>query len=117
MPDERLAAWLHDQTDGSPLFLTQFLALLEDQGVLRKAEGGWALDGTIAGEPGDWSLGGALAAAQTPDTLLDLLRPRVADLEDDERSLLEAGAVQGRASSRASSSGSSTRRRTRCSTG
>ena len=95
-PDERLAAWLHDQTDGSPLFLTQFLALLEDQGVLRKGEGGWALDGTIAGEPGDWSVGGALAAAQTPDTLLDLLRPRVADLEDDERSLLEAGAVQGR---------------------
>ena len=91
-----LAAWLHDQTEGSPLFLTQYLALLEEQGVLRKGEAGWTLDGTVSGGPGDWSLGGALAAAQTPDTLLDLLRPRVADLDDDERSLLETGAVQGR---------------------
>jgi predicted ATPase len=96
VPGEQLAAWLHDQTEGSPLFLTQYLALLEEQGVLRKGETGWTLDGTIAGEAGDWSLGGALAAAQTPDTLLDLLRPRVADLDDDERSLLEASAVQGR---------------------
>ncbi|HXV33621.1 MAG TPA: AAA family ATPase [Gaiellaceae bacterium] len=96
VPDGRLAAWLRDQTEGSPLYLTQYLALLEEQGVLREGEAGWALDGTIAGEPGDWSLGGALAAAQTPDSLLDLLRPRVADLDDDERSLLETGAVQGR---------------------
>jgi tetratricopeptide (TPR) repeat protein len=95
-PDAKLAAWLADQTEGSPLYLTQLLAVLEEQGVLREGGDGWTLDGTIEGEPGDWSLGGALAAAQTPRSLLELLRPRVVDLEDDERSLLETGAVQGR---------------------
>ena len=95
-PDEKLAAWLHERTDGSPLFLSRFLDTLESQGVLSRTNGGWALDGTIAGGPGDWRLGGALAGAETPGTLLELLRPRVADLTDDERSLLETGAVQGR---------------------
>jgi len=96
LPGERLAEWLHDRTEGSPLFLTQYLARLEEQGVLREAEVGWTLEGTIEGDPGGWTLGGALAEAQTPDSLLELLRPRVADLDEDERALLETGAVQGR---------------------
>ena len=53
VPDEKLAAWLTDQTEGSPLYLTQYLGLLEEQGVLEQGEAGWSLDGTIAGEPGD----------------------------------------------------------------
>ena len=96
VPDERLAAWLSERTGGSPLFLTRLLETLEGQAVLREENGAWALDGAIAGGPGDWRLGGALAAAETPETLLELLRPRVADLADDERALLETGAVQGR---------------------
>ncbi len=92
----RLAEWLHDRSDGSPLFVEQYLATLEEQGVLRRDGEGWLLDGTIGGGPGAWSLGGALAQARTPDTLLELLKPRVADLADDERALLESGAVQGR---------------------
>ena len=95
-PNERLAAWLHDRTGGSPLFLSRFLDTLEGQGVLRQEAGAWTLDGMIAGGPGDWRLGGELAGAETPGTLLELLRPRVADLADDERVLLETGAVQGR---------------------
>jgi len=96
IPDARLAEWLLDRTDGNPLFLEQYLATLEERGVLRTANGGWALDGSIEGGPGDWRLGGALAQAQTPNTLLELMRPRLADLDDDERRLLETGAVQGR---------------------
>jgi tetratricopeptide (TPR) repeat protein/energy-coupling factor transporter ATP-binding protein EcfA2 len=96
VPAPLLAEWLHDRSDGSPLFVEQFLARLEEQGVLRQGVNGWTLDGAIAGEPGAWSLGGALAQAQTPDTLLELLKPRVADLGDEERALLETGAVQGR---------------------
>ena len=76
--------------------MEQYLTTLEEQGVLRHEDGGWALAGTIAGGPGDWQLAGALAQAQTPDTLLELMRPRVADLDDDDRALLESGAVQGR---------------------
>jgi tetratricopeptide (TPR) repeat protein len=40
-------------------------------------------------------LHGALASAQTPDTLVELLTPRLADLDDDERKLLEVGSLQG----------------------
>ena len=94
--DPNLAEWLLDRTDGSPLFLEQYLATLEEQGVLRRDGDGWSLDGTITGSRGDWQLSGALAQARTPDTLLELLRPRVADLDDEERALLETGAIQGR---------------------
>ena len=93
---EHLGAWLYERTDGNPLFLTQYLDALEDQDVLQKTEAGWALDGTVQGEPGDWRLSGRLAGAQAPDTLLELLGPRVGVLEDDERKLLETGAIQGR---------------------
>jgi len=95
-PAPLLADWLLDRTEGSPLFVEQYLTTLEEQGVLQREDGGWALAGTIAGGPGDWQLAGALAQAQTPDTLLELMRPRVADLDDDDRALLESGAVQGR---------------------
>jgi tetratricopeptide (TPR) repeat protein len=78
------AAWLLDRTDGNPLFLHQYLTMLEQQGVLRQDTDSWVLDEQ------------ALAAAPTPETLLDLLQPRVAGLADEERSLLENGAVQGR---------------------
>jgi tetratricopeptide (TPR) repeat protein len=78
------APWLLDRTDGNPLFVHQYLTMLEQQGVLRQDTDGWELDEQ------------ALAAAPTPETLLELLQPRVAGLADDERSLLENGAVQGR---------------------
>ncbi|MFL6067947.1 MAG: ATP-binding protein [Gaiellaceae bacterium] len=96
LPAERLADWLQEVSDGTPLFIENYLASLEQQGVLRHDGGGWTLEGTIDGEPGAWRLGGALAAARPPATLSELLAPRVAELEDDERSLLEGGAVQGR---------------------
>ena len=96
VPAARFADWVQDVSDGTPLFIENYLASLEQQGVLRDDDGGWTLDGTIDGEPGAWRLSGALAAARPPVTLSELLAPRVADLEDDERSLLEGGAVQGR---------------------
>ena len=96
IPAPRLADWLLDRTDGSPLFVEQYLTMLEEQGVLQRSGDGWSLAGTIGGGPGDWRLSGALAQVQTPYTLLELMRPRVADLDDDDRALLESGAVQGR---------------------
>jgi tetratricopeptide (TPR) repeat protein len=97
IPDARLAEWLLDCTDGNPQFLQQYLAMLEEQGTLRRDDGGkWGLDGKIEGAPGDWTLDGALARASTPKTLMDLLAPRVAHLEEDEKLLLETGSVQGR---------------------
>ena len=91
-----LAAWLLERSDGSPRFLEQHLASLEEQGVVRQVDGAWTLDGTVDGGPGAWRIGGAMALAQTPETLLELVRPRVARLDRDDLELLEAGAVQGR---------------------
>jgi predicted ATPase len=96
LPSGPLAEWLHDRTEGSPLFLEQYLQTLEAQGVLRHEGAGWTLDGAIDGRAGDWRLTGGIAKAHTPDSLLELLRPRLADLDDADRALLETGAVQGR---------------------
>ena len=96
LADEHLAAWLHDLTDGDPRFLTNYLASLEEQGVLRRDEDRWLVDGAVDGRPGDWRLAGALATAHTPDTLDELLGPRIDGLEQDDLALLESGAVQGR---------------------
>ena len=46
LPSVPLAAWLHDRTEGSPLFLEQYLQTLEAQGVLRHEAAG--LDASTA---------------------------------------------------------------------
>ena len=96
VPGRRLAEWLHDRTDGNPRFLSQYLDRLEEAGILCRDGEAWTLNGTIDGEPGAWSVSGRLAETQTPRNLLELLGPRVARLGDDELSLLQTGAVQGR---------------------
>jgi tetratricopeptide (TPR) repeat protein len=94
--DGGLAGWLHDLTDGDPRFLKNFLVSLDEQGVFRQDGDGWTVDGTVDGEPGNWRLTGALAAAHAPDTLDELLRPRIDGLDENDLALLESGAVQGR---------------------
>ena len=110
-----VADWLLDRTDGNPLFLEQFLATLEEQGVLQRRRR-LVARGAIAGGRGDWRLSGALAHARTPDTLLELLRPRIADLDDEEKALLEPARSRDAASSRRWSSSCWTATRTRSST-
>jgi tetratricopeptide (TPR) repeat protein/energy-coupling factor transporter ATP-binding protein EcfA2 len=91
-----LADWLHDLTSGDPRFLVNYLESLEEQGVLLRDRDGWILDGAVDGAPGDWRLSGAFAEARTPATLEELLRGRIEKLAQDDLSLLETGAVQGR---------------------
>jgi tetratricopeptide (TPR) repeat protein/type II secretory pathway predicted ATPase ExeA len=81
---DEFARWLLERTDGNPLFLNHYVTMLEQQGVVRSENGVWTLDQD------------ALAAAQTPQTLIELLQPRVKGLADPDRALLETGAVQGR---------------------
>ena len=78
------AAWLLDRTDGNPRFVHQYLTTLEQQSVLREGPDGWTLDER------------AIAAAPTPETVIELLQPRVSTLAPEEASLLNNGAVQGR---------------------
>src|SRR4051794_261750 len=87
---------LSELCQGNLLFTDQYLQGLVEQGVIRLEGNRWTLDGGIEGPPGDWRLTGALGDAPTPSALVDVLRPRVANLERDERRLLESGAVQGR---------------------
>jgi tetratricopeptide (TPR) repeat protein len=78
------AQWLLDRTDGNAMFLHHYLTTLEQQGVLRRDGDGWTLDES------------ALAGAPTPETLVDLLEPRLSKLAREDESLLNSGAVQGR---------------------
>ena len=50
-PAPRLADWLLDRTDGSPLFVEQYLTTLEEQGVLQSEDAGWALAGRSPAAP------------------------------------------------------------------
>ena len=93
--DPQFAVWLLETTEGNPLSLELYLEHLERCGAIRPENGRYVVDGKIFGEPGEWSLTGSLAEASAPPSLLDLLRPRVASLDDAERKLLEAGALQG----------------------
>lgn len=90
-----LAAWLAEVSEGNGLFLELYLRELERLGAIKPQDGSFALDGEIKGAPGSWRLAGVLAETRLPETLIDLLRPRVADLEEDDRALLEAASVQG----------------------
>jgi tetratricopeptide (TPR) repeat protein len=90
-----LARWLADLCEGNGLFLELHLRELERLGAIKSQDGSFALDGDIEGDPGSWHLAGVLAETRVPETLIDLLRPRVADLEGDDRTLLEAASVQG----------------------
>ena len=51
LAEKRLAAWLYDLTAGDPRFLTNYLASLEEQGVLRLDGDGWIVDGEVDGGP------------------------------------------------------------------
>jgi tetratricopeptide (TPR) repeat protein len=95
-PSANLAEWLLDLTNGSPVFLDQYLANLELRAILREGEQGWELDGAIEGKPGRWEVSGGLATMHTPGALAQLLRTRVAGLEKGDQALLEQGAFQGR---------------------
>jgi tetratricopeptide (TPR) repeat protein len=90
-----LARWLWDLSGGNLTFVVLYLRTLEAEGAIRSEGNGYVLDGSISGEPGAWQLAGALAALPTPTTVLDVLRPRLAPLEDDARRLLQSGSVQG----------------------
>jgi tetratricopeptide (TPR) repeat protein len=95
LPAKRLGSWLHDKTRGNLRFLEQYLLTLEEQGLLREANGGWTLDGSIEGEPGSWRLRGRLETVQAPETLLETLKPRLGLLDPEEQELLKRGAFQG----------------------
>ena len=69
--------------EGIPLFVEEMVSMLVDSGRLRRTDGGWQVDGDLAG-------------MAVPPTIRALLAARLDGLPDDERRILEAAAVVGK---------------------
>ena len=85
---ERFGGWLHDETGGQPLFLSETLSALVERGVLvrHREAGGWTVDVGVA--PG----------GMVPPGVRDAILGRLARLGPDASMLLAAAAVLGRPS-------------------
>ena len=69
--------------EGNPFFLEEFIAMLVDQGVLERSNGGWSARDLPAGFP-------------IPDSVQSLLASRIDLLSQTEKGTLQAAAVIGR---------------------
>ena len=75
-PSEELVAGLHARTEGNPFFLIELVRLLASEGTLGRAD--------------------AVAAAQVPAGVRDVLRRRLGRLPEATNALLRVAAVVGR---------------------
>jgi hypothetical protein len=81
-PDqERLEQYLFDRAQGNPLYASELLHALEDEGVLRRDAEGWEL--------------GGLEQRRMPQLLMQVIEGRLARLSDETRELLQIAAVIG----------------------
>jgi predicted ATPase/class 3 adenylate cyclase/DNA-binding winged helix-turn-helix (wHTH) protein len=76
------AARISEATEGNPLFAEELLAMLIDEGLLRREDGHWTASDELADLP-------------VPPTIHALLAARLEALPDDERALLAHASVEG----------------------
>jgi DNA-binding SARP family transcriptional activator/tetratricopeptide (TPR) repeat protein len=79
----RLESRIAEAAEGNPLFVEEMVSMLIDEGLL-------------VPEGGRWTLAGDLAAVPVPPTIHALLAARLDQLGDEERAVLEHGAVEGK---------------------
>ena len=72
-----------ERTEGNPLFIEECISSLAETGVL-------------AGDPGAYRLGRAMAALKVPATVQAILAARIDRLAPDDKQLLQAAAVIGK---------------------
>ena len=77
-----LSRTIEHAAEGNPLFIEEMLRMLVDQGVLVRADGGWA----VAGD---------LAALGRPETVHAVIAARLDGLDVDERTVLQTASVIG----------------------
>ena len=82
---EGLAALIHHQSDGNPLFMTAIVAELIESGSISKDDGTWRLTKPL----GEIELG-------VPDTLQQMLELQADQLNEVERQVLRSASVAGR---------------------
>lgn len=87
--------WLLHLCDGHPLFVTQYLNLLEEEGIIVSRGGDYSINGGAELLEGEWRLSGQLADLPISHDLGTLLDQRIRRLEDEEREMLQLAAVQG----------------------
>ena len=80
--DEATRASLVERSGGNPFFVEEMVAMLFEEGLLER-------------ENGHWSLAGDLGQLTLPGSIQALLAARLDRLPDEERRLLERGAVEG----------------------
>ena len=76
-------ARLGEMAEGNPLFVEEMLRMLVDDGLLRRNDDGWAVEGD-------------LAAVTIPPTIQALLTARLDRLDEQERVVIERASVVGR---------------------
>jgi predicted ATPase len=80
---EDLSRVLADKIDGNPFFVFELLRALRDDGRL------------VRRDDGSWISTSALGDVRVPASIADIVRGRLADLDDEERELLEIAACHG----------------------
>lgn len=88
------APWLL-QLCSTPLFMTQYLNLLEQEQIIYRRDGAFVVDGRAEKRDGEWVLTGRLADLPLSGDIDTLLDRRVQGLMQAERNLLLMGSVQG----------------------
>jgi class 3 adenylate cyclase/tetratricopeptide (TPR) repeat protein len=72
-----------EAAEGNPLFVEEMLAMLIDDGLLRRRDGGWVAVGD-------------LSAISVPPTIQALLSARLDRLGDEERAVIERASIEGK---------------------
>jgi predicted ATPase/class 3 adenylate cyclase len=80
---EDVRARIAEAADGNPLFVEEMLAMLIDEGLLRREDGGWAPTAD-------------LSTLAVPPTIQVLLAARLDRLEAEEREVIERASVEGK---------------------
>jgi len=79
-----LSVLIHNQTEGSPLFMVDLVRDLQNRGVMVKEKGCWRLTQSAAE-----------IKLELPESIQGMIQRKIDRLNENDRCLLEAAAVQG----------------------
>ncbi len=87
-----LVAWLAHLCNGNPLFVSQYLNLLEQSHIIRPQDDNYILDGEIGYADGEWALSDNIPI---PDTIEAVLDQRIQRLIETDQKMLQQASIQG----------------------
>lgn len=87
-----LVSWLVHLCNGNPLFISQYLELLQQCEIIRRENDTYVLNGEIGYANGEWALSDNIPIPATIEAILD---QRIQRLIETDRQLLQHAAIQG----------------------